>query len=148
MRKLAVVLVIPALLAGGCGGGGGHGRLGRADFVAKADAICRDLVAEQKALEVPAGIAGIPAYIDRALPLLDGAVERVRALRPPADLEQGVADWLAAVGESRAALTGMRAAAERGDRAQVRTIGARGIVANRRSDALAGAIGLTACATA
>jgi hypothetical protein len=147
MRRSAAAVLGILVLAAGCGGGGGQ-RLSRDAYVAKADAICRTANAQTRKLRAPTTVAGIPAYVDRALPVLDSAIGRLRALRPPANLEPGVKNWLGAVGDARGALAAMRTAAQQGDTAKASSEGAAGASANRRANALAGSLGLTDCARA
>jgi hypothetical protein len=144
VRAIAVVGAL-AVLAAGCGGGGGE-RLSRDDYVAKADAICREVTKKRQTLPIPTSIAGIPRYVDRALPLLDNARSDLRALRPPPDLEEEVTSWLDAIGEERDALSDLRGAAKDRNAAKVRAIGSRGVAIEQRARARARAIGLVACA--
>jgi hypothetical protein len=141
----AVVAAL-CVVAAGCGGGGGGERLSRDDYVAKADAICLATVKKRRALPAPTALAGIPRYVDRALPLLDAARSDLRALRPPAELEDEVTTWLAAIGEERDALADLRSAAEDKNAAKVRAIGSQGVAIEQRARARARAIGLVACA--
>jgi hypothetical protein len=147
MRGWATAVVAAlCVVAAGCGGGDGGERLSRDDYVAKADAICLATVKKRQALPVPTGLAGIPRYIDRALPLLDSARSDLRALRPPSELEDEVEAWLAAIGDERDALDDLRRAARDKDAAKVRSIGSRGAAIEQRTRARARAIGLVACA--
>ena len=50
---------------------------------------------------MPATLGEIPAYVDKAIPILDAGVKEIRALRPPENMEQGVDDWLASTSETR-----------------------------------------------
>jgi hypothetical protein len=140
----AVVAAL-AVLAAGCGGGGGE-RLSRDVFVKKADAVCREVTRKRRALPVPTSIAGIPGYVDRALPLLDGARSDLRALRPPTELEDEVASWLDAIGQERDTLSDLRAAAKERNAPKVRAIGSKGTAIEQRARARARAIGLVDCA--
>jgi hypothetical protein len=143
--RIGTTAVVVALLLAGCGGGGGT-RLSRDAYVAKADAVCMRVAKEQRALAAPSRIDEIPAYVDRALPILDAGVDALESLRPPADMEDGVHDWLATTGETRDVLTGMRRAAEDGDDAKARALGAKGTEIDNRRDTIARSLGLTACA--
>ena len=148
MRRPAAAVVAALLaLAAGCGGGGGE-RLSRDADVTKADVICLDVVREQKALPAPASIAEIPAYVDRVLPIFDAALKQLRALRPPAEMEDGVSAWLKAAGDARKALENLRSAAKGGDALKVREAGAEATKIDNRGSARARALGLTACANA
>jgi hypothetical protein len=144
-RTIALVAAL-CVVAAGCGGGDGGGRLSRDDYVSKADAICLATVQKRQALSAPTTLAGIPRYVDRALPLLDAARSDLRALRPPAELEDKVAAWLAAIGEERDALADLRSAAKEKNGAKVRAIGSQGVAIEQRARARARAIGLVDCA--
>jgi hypothetical protein len=141
-----VVVTAFAVLAAGCGGDGGGERLSRADYVAKADAICLATARKRQALPVPSAIAQIPRYVDRALPLLDSERSDLRALPPPSELEDEVASWLNAMQEERGALSDLRSAAKSGNSAKVRAIGSRGAAIEQRARTRARAIGLGDCA--
>ncbi len=146
MRIGATAVVAALLVLAGCGGGGGGERLSHDEYVAKADAICAALVKEQKTLPSPSSIAEIPGYVDQALPMVDSALARIRALRPPKELEEGVGRWLAATAETRDQLAKLRAAAAKGDQAEVNTVAAKGTDLDSSRDAIAREIGLTTCA--
>jgi hypothetical protein len=140
----AVAAVVAAVLAG-CGGSGSE-RLSRDAFVSKADAACRDLSARQQTLTPPTSIDAIPAYADKAVPILDDALNALRGLRPPSELADGVDSWLNQLAGTRSVLEDLRSAAEDGDEAKVRTVGAKGTDLDRRAKALAQGIGLIDCA--
>jgi hypothetical protein len=146
MGAAAVVAALATALAA-CGGGSGE-RLSRDAFVSKADAACRDLVQRQQELAAPTSIDGIPAYADKALPILDDALKKLRSLRPPTELQAGVDSWLKRLGESRAVLEDLRSAAKDGDAAKVRAVGAKGTNLDSNAKDLARALGLTDCANA
>lgn len=140
----AVVAVLASALAG-CGGGASE-RLSRDAFVSKADAACRDLSAREQRLTPPTSIDAIPAYADKAVPILDDALDTLRRLRPPTELADGVDSWLKELDETRSLLEDLRSAAEDGDEAKVRAVGAKGTDLDRRAKALAQTVGLTDCA--
>ena len=87
MRWAVLLVVVLALAA--CGGGGGT-RLSRDAYIAKADAVCTKVEDQQRELGAPATLAEIPAYVDKALPILDAGVEEMRALRPPKSMQERV----------------------------------------------------------
>jgi len=143
VRWAALLVVVLALAA--CGGGGGT-RLSRDAYIARADAVCTRVEAQQKALGVPATLAEIPPYVDMAIPILDAGLKEVRALRPPKNMEEGVDNWLASTDETRQVLRDLKKAAEAGDAAAARAAGSRGNAVADRRHAKARALGLTACA--
>ena len=91
MRKFGLALLITGLVAG-CGGG--SGRLSKAEYAKRADAICTKYNAKLKALARPTSISALPDYVDKALPLARKGDEELRALKPPKDEEQTAKEWL------------------------------------------------------
>ena len=145
MRTAAVVAAVVALAA--CGGGG-ETRLSHDAYVAKADAICRDIGAKQKRLAVPTSTGQIPTYVKRALPIFDDALARIHALRPPSELDARVQAWLDGIAESRQVVSDIGKAAERNDAAKVQSLGNKAVTLGEQGRSRAGAIGLTDCAKA
>ena len=146
MPRTALSAVVLVALAAGCGGGNGSERLSRNAYLARADAICRDVDEKRKTLPVPAAIPDIPAYVDRALPILDEARSRLEALRPPSSLDDQVSGWLSAIRDGRDALSDLRSAAAKGALAKVRAVGSTSTGIADRARTSARAIGLVDCA--
>ena len=141
MRAAAVVVALLALAA--CGGSGT--RLSRDAYVAKVDAVCRDVNAKQKALTVPTTTGQIPAYVEKALPIFDDALARIRRLRPPSELDAEVRTWLSSLGDSRKLISDLGKAAEHNDAAKVGSLGPKATALGDRGRSLARTIGLTDC---
>jgi hypothetical protein len=146
VRAAVAAAVLAALLAG-CGGDGGH-RLSQDTYVSQADAICRAMDAKQKQLTAPSSLDAIPGYVDRALPTVDDGIAKLRRLRPPAELDRAVKDWLASLDEARGLLVDLAEAAAANDAAKVQSLGAQATTLTTKTHALAGSIGLTDCANA
>jgi hypothetical protein len=144
-RAAAVAAAVLTLAA--CGGGGGGPQLSRDQFVAKADAICSQVATQRKALTPPTRLPDIPAYVSGYLPALDSGLKKLKALRPPADMQSGVKDWLKAVEETRGLLSDLGSAAKKGDAAAVAKVGAESTSVNSRRQAAARSLGLTSCST-
>ena len=145
-RPTALVLAAcaAALTVAGCGGGGDKG-LSRADFVAKANGICRSYDAKGKALSQPEGAADIPAYVKKAAPLAAAEVKALRDLdgQAPSSVKADYGKALTLLDKQVALLTQLGAAA--GDRAKSNAIGEQGSQLNEQANALARRIGLTDC---
>ena len=143
MRRAALGLVV--LLAAGCGGGGG-GRLSKAEYSKKADAICTKYNAKIRALGRPTSIGGLPAYVDKALPLARKGDEELRALEPPEDEEQTAKEWLDQNDSVVGSMERLRDAAKKGDRAGIQTALTEASSANQTANRLARKLGLGVCA--
>ena len=143
MRRIVLAVVV-AGLAAGCGGG--SGRLSKAEYAKRADAICTKYNAKLKALARPTSISGLPAYVDRALPLARKGDEELRALRPPKDEEKTAKEWLDQNDSVVGSMERLRDAAQKGDRAGIQTALNEASSANRTANRLARSLGLRVCA--
>jgi hypothetical protein len=137
--------LLVALLVAGCGGGGGAGRLSRADYAKEADKVCSTYNAKLNALPQPKNQDELAAFVDKAVPLVSDASDRLSELKPPQD-EQRVADaWNRANSDIVRALERLRDAAKAKDRAKMQTALADGNKANSRANTLAKTLGMNAC---
>jgi len=142
MRRVVLAVAV-AGLAAGCGGGG---RLSKAEYAKRADAICTKYNAKLKAVARPTGISGLPAYVDRALPLARKGDDELRALRPPKDEEKTAKEWLDQNDSVVGSMERLRDAAKKGDRAGIQTALNEASAANRTANGLARRLGLSVCA--
>jgi hypothetical protein len=143
MSRVVLAFAIAALVAG-CGGG--SGRLSKAEYAKRADAICAKYNAKLKALSRPTGISGLPAYVDRALPLARKGDDELRALKPPKDEEQRAKEWLDQNDSVVGSMERLRDAAKKGDRAGIQTALNEASSANQTANRLARSLGLRVCA--
>src|SRR5919198_2736357 len=143
MRRFFVVFAVAALAAG-CGGGGG--RLSKAEYAKRADAICTKYNAKLKALARPTGIGELPAYVDRALPLARKGTDELRALEPPKDEERTAKEWLDQNDSVVRSMERRRDAAKKRDRAGIQTALNEATSANQTANRLARRLGLSVCA--
>ena len=95
-RALAAVSLAAVLAAAGCGG---KGRLGRQEFVSKANSICATYEAQQNAVTFPTvnPVAKKTTHAQRAewavalkqiVDLGDAEIRALRKLRPPKELQE------------------------------------------------------------
>ena len=143
MRRALLALLV-VLLAAGCGGG--SGRLSKAEYAKRADAICTKYNAKIRALGRPTAISGLPAYVDKALPLARKGDDELRSLKPPKDEEQKAKEWLDQNDSVVGSMERLRDAAKKGDRAGIQTALNEASSANRTANGLARRLGLRVCA--
>ena len=143
MRRFALAFAI-AILVAGCGGG--SSRLSKAEYAKRADAICTKYNAKIRALGRPTAISGLPAYVDKALPLARKGDDELRALKPPKDEEQTTKEWLDQNDSVVGSMERLRNAAKKGDRAGIQTALNEASSANQTANGLARRLGLRVCA--
>jgi hypothetical protein len=143
-RALGLALFFAALAAG-CGGGGGDG-LSQEEFRQQADAICEKYDKKIQALGSPQSPADIPAYVQKGIPLLRQGIAELRALNPPADVEDDYNRMLNETAKAIPAAEKLADAAEKGDTAAVQDAIREGQQADEASDELATKLKLDRCA--
>jgi hypothetical protein len=142
MRRLVLAFVV--LLAVGCGGSGG--RLSKADYAKKADAICKSYDAKIRAVSRPLSVTDLPGYVDRALPVARKGNEELRALKAPKAEEKAAKEWIDQNNAVVAAMERLRDAAKKGDRAGIQVALSEATAANRAANGLARRLALRDCA--
>jgi hypothetical protein len=144
LRSFAASGLLVAVLAAGCGGGGG-GRLSRADYAKQADTICLKYNAKLNAIARPKSQAELAGFVDKAVPLVSDASDRLAELKPPQD-EQSIANaWNRANSDIVRALERLRNAAKAKDGTKMQAALADGNRANSRANTLAKTLGMNAC---
>ena len=88
--RLPAALLVAAALAG-CGGGSTDksSALSPAAYRKQATRICEDANRRADALARPKDLAALRTYLDRTLQIVQQDTDRLRRLRPPADLRAG-----------------------------------------------------------
>jgi len=143
-RPLGLALFF-ACLAAGCGGGGGD-RLSQEEFRQQANAICEKYDKKIQALGSPQSPADIPAYVQKGIPLLRQGIAELRALNPPADVEDDYNRMMDATAKAIPAAEKLADAAEKNDAAAVQDAIKEGQQADDASDELAAKLKLDRCA--
>lgn len=142
MRHAQIGIAV-VILAAGCGG---SSRLSKAEYAKRADAICTKYNAKIRALGRPTAISGLPAYVDKALPLARKGDDELRALKPPKDDEQTAKEWLDQNDSVVGSMERLRNAAKKGDRPGIQTALNEASSANQTANRLARRLGLRVCA--
>ena len=152
MRRAAALLLL-TVLAAGCGGGGSGGgssadgdRLTRAEFAAKADAICKKYNQKTKQIgQNSKSLADVAKAFDQALPLLENALSEIKALKPPKGEQRSVDEWLAQSQVLKHDLQEMRDKAKAKDLKGVQEAYARATANDREGNRLAAKLGMKVC---
>ena len=119
-----IVLVLPLLLlATACGGSGKDqtsSGASKAEYVSKAEAICKKANDDQAALTLPTSAAAFPTYVGDVIALAEKATADIDALAPPAadraDLESKVVTPLKGqIAQAKSYLTKIKAAVAAND---------------------------------
>lgn len=121
------------------------GRLSRAEFAAKADAICGRQLRKLNQGPQPTSFAELAAAMDKGSRVLRATVKEIRALKPPEEDQRLVDQMLAAFEANAATLSTVKAAALRQDQAGVETAVALGEAPALRAGQLAYELDLTVC---
>jgi hypothetical protein len=81
--KRAMTPVLVLLLVTACSGKGSS-TAAKADYIKKAEDICRKANTEQSALKTPTAVDGLSAYVSQVVDIADRATQGLKALKPPA----------------------------------------------------------------
>ena len=145
MRQAVLALLVVLLLAA-CGGGGSSSRLSKAEFDAKANAICDKYQKKINAVPQPSGAKDIVSYIDKVLPILKEGTGKLDDLEPPKDLEATVNEWRSIQHQEVDEARKLRAAAAKGDLPEVTKVAQDASAIDKRGNDLAKQIGAPTCA--
>jgi len=141
-RRLSQLPVLAAcilvLILAGCGGGG--------DFTAEGNAICRKAQKATSSLKSPSTNAEIAPTDERALPLAQAELDKLRELDPPSYDAVAYKTWLAGLGQEIRSLKAEVTAAKAGDFGQVQAIVQSGRTLTHWNRVLAIEVGLSVCA--
>lgn len=150
MKKRRLVImglfaIVTVLVLSSCGGGGNK-RLTKAEFAAKANALCASFNKADKAAGSPTSLAEAVAYFEKLTPLYEKRVSDLDALKPPAD-EQATVDKIVALEKDEAAVAKqLLAALKANDQAKANELVASGNANSKKAKVLYKELGLTECA--
>ena len=137
--------MLAVALVAGCGGGGGGKRLTRDEYATKADAICGNYTQQTKALANPKSLSDLAAVADKTIPILDHAISDLRKLKPPANEQSTVDQWLAQVENLKGDLKEIRDKAKTNDIQGVQAVVPQATRHNQQSNRLATQLGMKVC---
>jgi hypothetical protein len=133
-----------AILLAGCGGG--DDRLSKAEWVRQADAICKRVNDRLEQTAQPESLAELVTVLDDGLADVRAALRDLRALEPPADLEEESEAWLGRVEAAADEIEKARDAAKKPDEQALSAALERGTKINDDGNRRARQLGLKDCA--
>jgi hypothetical protein len=136
--------VAVALSLAACGGDGGDGGP-EAEFIAKADSICRELGEKAQGIDRPDDVPGIERFAAEGKALAQDARRRLLRLDPPGELRGDFRRFLDAGGKGIQELGELERAARQRDTARIEQIADRIRQANSDQHEIAGEIGFKSC---
>lgn len=147
MRSLVVLSFLAAALAG-CGGGSGSSEepLSAAEWRRQANAICRNIGAQVRAVPRPTNEADVLTFTATVSPLWKQEEERLRALRPPAELARQAEELADALAEINVSVLEIHIATQRRDGRRRDDAVRRGEIAVQALNERARKLELAACA--
>jgi len=145
VHKAALALaLIAGAVAVGCGGEDVK-RLTRAEFISRADAICKATSAKLSSLPPSKGLEKVDEEANAIITVSANAFAAFRKLEPPLELEQQVTQMTALIAK-QIEITGVLAnAVSKRDTKAVETLARAGDRLRERSSSLAQQIGLKEC---
>ncbi len=146
-RRAAAAVAALALagVAAGCGGGGGGDRLSKEEYIAQADAICKQANEEIDALGEPATLEEIVTLAASAIEIQEESLAELRALKPPEEDEATLNEAYDLVEQQVEVGKQVKAAAEAGDMETIQTLIAENDPLDEQADQIALDYGLTEC---
>jgi hypothetical protein len=145
VRRALVLALATTLTLVGCGGEAK--RLSREEYAEKADAICGEGNRRTERLPNPGNLPELADVTDKTLDILDDALSDLRKLKPPADQQKIVDQWLAQLETLTDDLEEIRDEARAKDIQAVQAIAERAQDHNARANELGTTLGMKVCNT-
>ena len=145
----AATLAALALAAAGCGGGDDNsdsgGTLSKKDYIAQADKICQE--SNDKILDVkaPTSAAEVVSYVQKALPEIDAALDKLKALEPADDIKPAAQELIANLGLQREVIQKVGDAAKKRDVPALTKVTTEGTKIAQTTETKAKAAGFKTC---
>jgi ABC-type enterochelin transport system substrate-binding protein len=139
--------VVAGLLLAACGGGGG---LSKADYVTRANAICREAAKQVTTLDAPgqSDVAELPKVAGKVVAVQRKALDRLKAIKAPKEDRTEIAKWIALVDQTIDQAEVSAQSQRSGDITRALAANLNGAALDKRADELARAYGLRRCVRA
>jgi hypothetical protein len=152
-RRLAIVAALCSAVAlGACGkgddddgGGGGGEPLSKAEFISKADAICKEAEQKIESQPDPQELGDLVGLAESSKKVTEDSLSDLRELEPPAEVRRDYETALQTLEGQLELLDDLKSGAEDEDAEAVQKVAERAQVLDRRGDAAAKRIGLKEC---
>jgi hypothetical protein len=147
MRVVGLAALAAAVaVAAGCGAGEeGDGRLTKEEFIAAADAICKEANAKLDALGTPTTLEQIAKFAGDAITIQEEALADLKALKPPAADEATINEAYALLDQQLELGRQIEAAAKEGDQAKIQELVGEVQPIDSQADQIAQDYGLKEC---
>ncbi len=142
---LAAIAAAAVAVAGCSGGGGGDDRLSKDEFIAQADAICKEANEKLDALGEPASFEEVASLAGDAIAIQEDAIAQLRALEPPAEDEATLNEAYALLDRQVEVGRQIQEAAAAGDAAKIEELVAEIEPIDEEADQIAADYGLEEC---
>lgn len=138
----ALVAGTAALAAAACGG---DERLSKEEFQKQGNAICSKYDKQIEAIGTPTSVEEVPAYVNKALPIVEREVGDMKELKPPEEDQEAFDRMIAAAENTLEAGRDLGEAAEKKDDAAIEKALNAGNTASDQADEQAQKLGLDEC---
>lgn len=144
MLRVTVALVAGALAlaASACGG---EDALSKEEFQKQGNAICAKYDQQIEDISTPTSVEEVPAYVNKALPIVERQIEDMKELNPPEEDQEAFDEMIAEAEKTVQAGRELGEAAEANDEAAIEQALNEGNTASDRADEHATELGLTDC---
>jgi hypothetical protein len=144
MLRVAVAFVAGslALAASACGG---EDALSKEEFQKQGNAICAKYDQQIEDISTPTSVEEVPAYVNKALPIVERQIEDMKELNPPEEDQETFDAMIAEAEKTVQAGRELGEAAEAEDEAAIEQTLNEGNTASDRADEHATELGLTDC---
>lgn len=144
MLRVAVALVAGAL-ALGTSACGGEDALSEEEFQKQGNAICAKYDQQIEDISTPTSVEEVPAYVNKALPIVERQIEDMKELSPPEEDQETFDSMIEEAEKTVQAGRELGEAAEAKDDAAIEQALNEGNTASDRADEHATTLGLTDC---
>lgn len=120
-------------------------RLTKSELISRADAICKDMQEQIKAVPPPENIAGLADALAKQIEISQPAIKQLLTLNPPADIADTYDSWTTKMQELHEMTIRARSAAKDGPSGEIGKIVTEGGKIDQQANALGTKLGFKVC---